>query len=73
MRYSSLFEKLVSLRDDARLVAVKSLGRLEIKDEVLLRRVLVALNRCLYDRAGAVREEVLIAMRQLLEDRRLPS
>ena len=46
---SALLEALHDADWDVRRRAAESLGRLEIKDTIQLRQVLVALNRCLYD------------------------
>jgi len=71
---------LTALRDvdpGVREGIVESLGRLHIKDTAQLREVLIALNRCLYDRhrisnGRGVREAALIAIRQLLDGRPIP-
>lgn len=55
-----------------RQAAVRSLGQLEIKNETVLYRTLVALNRRLHDWHDAVREEALKAIRKLVEGRPLP-
>ena len=48
------------------------MGTLEIKDTTQLRRVLVALNRCLYGRDHNMRREALASMHQLLDGRPIP-
>src|SRR5437870_1674363 len=52
--------------------AAESLGRLEIKDSFQLRKVLVALNRCLHDRDSYVCRAALVSIRQLLDGRSFP-
>ena len=52
--------------------AAESLGRLEIKDTIQLRQVLVALNRCLHDVDYDVRRAALVSIRQLLDGRPIP-
>ena len=55
-----------------RQAAASSLGGLEIQDETLLRRVLIALNRRLHDGNDDVRRAALTAIRRLLDGRQIP-
>jgi len=52
--------------------AAESLGRLEIKDTIQLRQVLVVLTRCLYDWESDVLQATLISIRQLMDGRPIP-
>ncbi len=66
---------LIALHDadsGVREQAAQILGRVEIKDLFRLRRVLVALNRCLHDFDNSVRLAALVSIRQLLDGRPIP-
>jgi hypothetical protein len=52
--------------------AAQSLGQLEIKDRMLLRKVLVALNHCLYNWRNEGRGAALASIRRLLDGQSLP-
>jgi len=66
---------LAALHDrdrDVQRKAAGSLGGLEIKDTVQLRRVLMNLNRRLYDGDYWIREVALASIHQLLDGRPIP-
>ena len=69
---STLLAALHDADRNVRTSAAANLGRLEIKDTILLRRVLVSLNRYLYDKDDDVRQAALESIRQLLDGRPIP-
>jgi len=69
---SALLGALRDADEYVRVIAATSLGRLEIKDTIQLRKVLVALNRCLYDWDNYMRQAALGSIRQLLDGQPIP-